>query len=328
MLVGLLLSGLCLFYILRDISLADFVRIFSQLQPFSLLMVLLVFVANLLLRAVRWWLILKPIKYIEIKTCFWLTCIGYFFNNFIPARLGDVIKGVMLKSYQISAVHGIVTVLFERIMDTASLLLFFCTILLFTAVPIDISSVIGSGIILVGILTVFILTFIWMSVNQPSQVDFWLGKTIYRAVPKFKPMIRRFLGKVNTGFVLLRDGQGVSILVLLNLFIWSFEAFIPYFFLQSFNVDIGYTGCLLLVIVMAIASIVPAPGMIGVAQVVSVVFLHAYHVEKSVALSFSFAWNLSLYFLLSLLGLMGFFVLGVSFTQMKALLKEAEETES
>ena len=49
------------------------------------------------LRALRWKLLLKPLKEVSLPTVTSVMVIGYMGNNIYPARAGEVLRSILLK---------------------------------------------------------------------------------------------------------------------------------------------------------------------------------------------------------------------------------------
>src|SRR5580700_8759078 len=53
---------------------------------------------DLWLRALRWRILLRAEGPVGIGTAFWATSAGYFGNNFLPARAGELVRTFMISS--------------------------------------------------------------------------------------------------------------------------------------------------------------------------------------------------------------------------------------
>lgn len=82
-------------------------------------------------RALRWKLLIDPIKKVSVSNSFYATLIGYFGNTFVP-RAGEILRCTMLGKYEkIHFSRLIGTVITERIFDFVTFLLFiFLTIMI------------------------------------------------------------------------------------------------------------------------------------------------------------------------------------------------------
>jgi uncharacterized protein (TIRG00374 family) len=92
---------------------------------------ILIFMSHYL-RAVRWSALIAPIKKVSVLNLFSATMIGFMANSVLPARIGEIIRPVMVaKKEKVKVTASFATVVMERIFDMlcvivfASLLFFF-----------------------------------------------------------------------------------------------------------------------------------------------------------------------------------------------------------
>src|SRR5690242_15962072 len=89
LLIALVLGGLLLVVSLRGIDWQEAGRIIAGADPVALLVVAALACAALLLRALRWRVLLNAEAHVPRADAFWATAAGYFGNNFLPARAGE-----------------------------------------------------------------------------------------------------------------------------------------------------------------------------------------------------------------------------------------------
>src|SRR5262249_54827248 len=77
------------------------------------------------LSALRWQLLLRPVKRVGLHRLFAVTMIGFMANNILPARLGEVVRAYALgRSEALSPSVPFATIVIERMFDGFTLLLF------------------------------------------------------------------------------------------------------------------------------------------------------------------------------------------------------------
>ena len=119
-LVSTLLLALFLYLAFRNVNLSELLNI---LKTTNYLFVFIgVFVGVVLgsaIRAVRWGVLLEPIKKdIPFKSLFATTVIGYMLNNLLP-RSGEVARPYLLGKHEnLSRASAFATIIVERIIDT------------------------------------------------------------------------------------------------------------------------------------------------------------------------------------------------------------------
>lgn len=123
---GIALAGAGLYIFLRDVDPARLVRDLQSTPLWAVAACVGLTVCTLWLRAVRWNLILPPSAAVSRRGLFGIVMIGFMINNFLPARLGEATRMLLLwKRNRFSVAQSVGSVLLERIMDSVFFLAFF-----------------------------------------------------------------------------------------------------------------------------------------------------------------------------------------------------------
>src|SRR5688572_20419721 len=123
--IGVAVSALLLWVAVRGVSLDEVLGELRRVRPLWLVPVILSLFVRFWLTAVRWQLLLRPIKQIGVHRLFAVTLIGFMANNVLPARLGEFVR-----AYALGRAEGLppslpfATIVIERIFDGFTLLLF------------------------------------------------------------------------------------------------------------------------------------------------------------------------------------------------------------
>ena len=110
-----------LYFAFHGENFQELIQQFRQVQwlPFWISVFLLLF--SCLVRALRWQYILNPVAHIAIHPLFGSVMIGYFGNNILPFRMGELLRAYSISSQSnISVSQAFGTVILERIMDLAA----------------------------------------------------------------------------------------------------------------------------------------------------------------------------------------------------------------
>jgi uncharacterized protein (TIRG00374 family) len=123
---GLGLAGLGLYIFFRDV---DAARLGHDLRSTPLLIIaggIALTVLTLILRSIRWNLILPPSKTASRRGLFGIVMIGFMVNNFLPARLGEATRMLLLwKRNRFTIAQSVGSVILERAIDSIIFLSFF-----------------------------------------------------------------------------------------------------------------------------------------------------------------------------------------------------------
>src|SRR6185369_14813108 len=77
---------------------------------------------TLFLRSFRWRILLNAEGAVGVGAAFWATAAGYFGNNFLPARAGELVRTVMISSRSsLDNAYVLATALSERVADAVAL---------------------------------------------------------------------------------------------------------------------------------------------------------------------------------------------------------------
>ena len=83
------------------------------------------YLLGLLVRALRWRILLLPIARIPTGPLFGILSIGFLVNNVLPARLGEIARAILVgRRHGVSRSAALATVVVERIFDGVVMLLF------------------------------------------------------------------------------------------------------------------------------------------------------------------------------------------------------------
>ena len=116
------IAGVLLYYSLRGIEWSEVWRVVSRANLLYVGFGLLISTTSLFLRAYRWRILLQAQSPVRVSTAFWATAAGYFGNNFLPARAGELVRTMMVSSAAgLGKTFVLTTALTERLADAITL---------------------------------------------------------------------------------------------------------------------------------------------------------------------------------------------------------------
>ena len=92
--VALLISGVAIWLLVRQIDLQAFLAALRSLTPLAMVLIIACFTVGLFVRGLVCWLILG--KEFTFSAAFWAMNVGYLLNSILPLRLGEVGRAVLL----------------------------------------------------------------------------------------------------------------------------------------------------------------------------------------------------------------------------------------
>jgi uncharacterized protein (TIRG00374 family) len=283
--LGIALSAVCLFLAFRKVSLTE---LGAALNSASLLIVGVaagVYISSLLVRALRWQVLLSPLRRPWLLDLLSYIMIGYLANALLPFRLGDIARTVYAGEKWKESKSGIMaTVAVERILDILSLTVLFLLLGLIMDIPVEVKQVawIMSGVAVSGAVVLWT-----MSLPGGSR---WAKRITDGIVPVIPHGIRqRAMGIANafvTGLQVLHTRDRLFRAAAYSLVVWGLLTVSISLFLKSFDLSLPWYAPMLTVVALNLGALVPSsPGAIGVAHLLIMLSLSPWGVERSLALS-------------------------------------------
>ncbi len=116
--LGLVVSLFFLYIALRGLHLDELGEAFRQANYWWLIPGVAIYFVGVWARAWRWHYLLKPLKNISTRELFPTVVIGYFGNNILPARAGELLRAIVLKKdEQVPISASLATIIVERVFD-------------------------------------------------------------------------------------------------------------------------------------------------------------------------------------------------------------------
>ena len=130
--VGILISIICSWLFVRKIEWSSLGAAFREAKYIYIFPTIILIFINYYIRAIRWEVLISPVKKVSVLNLFSSIMIGFMANNILPARLGEVVRPVMIaRKEKIKVSTSFATVVMERVFDIlgviviASLLFYF-----------------------------------------------------------------------------------------------------------------------------------------------------------------------------------------------------------
>jgi uncharacterized protein (TIRG00374 family) len=153
--IGILISLLCIYLVLRGVDLGQTAHLLGDVQPAWLGLAVVAGIADLVFRALRWRCLIAPIHKVPLRRLSGYMMVGYLANNVLPARLGELVRSHYLGDREgISRSATLGTVLVERVVDTVVLVGIGAAAILILNIRGVVVSAILVGIALAGLLVV------------------------------------------------------------------------------------------------------------------------------------------------------------------------------
>lgn len=281
---------------------------------YFLLAILITFIA-FFLRAIRWKILLNPLKKLPLSMVFNATMIGFMCNYLLPARIGEVVRAYLIGTRaKISKSAVFATIIVERVMDIFILSLFTAIILMFFPVPVYFKKL-GIVIFVLNTLIFIILT---AMLKKSAAFIRIIEKPLSIFGEKIKEKIKNFLFAFIKGLNILKNRSNFLTSAILSLGIWSITGLLFYVLFFSFPISLPLHAAFLDMIILTFGIMIPSTtGFIGTFQFFSKEGLMFFHIDPSIALSYSILLYASQFLLVVGAGLISLWIWGLNFKNLK-----------
>ena len=314
-LFGLAVSGLCLYLVFRNIDFFALRKSLAEVRYVYLLVVLGLIFLFTFFRALRWKYLLAPVKEIRTWDLFEVTTIGYLANNVLPARIGEVVRALVLsKTEGIRTASSLATIVTERFFDVMTLL--FILAVSSRHLPLPEGTKGHAMTLVIGSFGIILLFMLLMRYRQG-----WLLQMSHKLIaPISLKMANRLQSSIQDfghGLMVLESKGDLLAVVVLSIFIGLSMGGIYYFAALGFGIVLTFSKLLLLVSMIFIGITIPSsPGFIGTFHYFCIKGLLLGGVKnKSLALSYAIVIHLIQYIPESLAGLLFLWKRGLSFRE-------------
>jgi hypothetical protein len=277
------LATCLLFYSLRGIDWRLALRIIRGASLPLLALSCAIISAALLLRAIRWRILLNAQGRVPVATAFWATAAGYFGNNFLPARAGELVRTFIISSRgPLDGGFVLTTALAERVADAIVLVLISASILV--ALPVAPAWLGGAA--------------------RPIAIAAAAGVLVIAGVPLLEQTIVRMVGHlplperqrralagvvthVARGFASFHDTRRLAGFLAFTAMIWCLDAGGTVIAGIALGLPISLPAAFLLIAGLSLGSALPStPGYVGIYQFVAVTVLTPFGLSRTDAIAF------------------------------------------
>jgi uncharacterized protein (TIRG00374 family) len=310
-LFGIVITIALLAWVLRDVSAAEVWHELRDADPIWLLAAVVLATFSMVLRAIRWRILLEPVEPdTSFSSRFGAVCIGFAVNNLLPARLGEITRAFAIsRTEPIPVSASVASLVVERILDGVVLALFlFATISApgfplgdgTTAELIRRTANIGALVFSLG------LGLLWLAARNPVGAVELFDRTIGRLLPdRLSDRANRVAGAFVAGLgALARPG------VFLRALFWTFIVWIDLSLsiwagIMAFGITgPGISGSLFLQSVIAFAVAAPSsPGFFGVFEAAARLGLSLWSISPARIVSFATSYHILTFIPVTILGI-------------------------
>ena len=280
--------------------------------------------ATYTLRALRWGLILRPVGRAGTMNVIGCTAAGFATSTVLPARAGEIVRPLLLTARTgMPAAATLASILTERLLDGATVLLLFATGVLFVAgglnpasLPLlrDTALFTCAGLAVAVVLVVFLLRRREATVNRVAS---W-------APERFRARAVSFLHHLLDGLEVLRTPRKLLEIAAWSVGLWVVIGWQLVLLGKAFGLELSLGQAFVVVAVSVIGLAVPAPaGVGGFHWAIRFGLNQLLGVDVSTSTAFALIHHAICFFPITILGLGYLAAVGVSIGKVRSLEADA-----
>jgi len=302
---GLAISLTCMYLAARGINLSDVRSMLVTIKPIYLVPSTALLVLAFVVRALRWRILLAPVKQIPASSLFASTMIGFMANNLLPFRAGEVVRAYSIsRNEDISISTSLASLVVERLFDGLAISLFLLSLLWFVALP---SWLVNFNYLLISI---------YVSLAGGAGLLIWATKRVQTNGGKWK--CQTIICNFTAGLEVFTDRKQIVWSGILSLGHWLLIALYYYFLFLACGFGLSLFSAVVLVVIVAIGIMLPAaPGFVGNFQYFTVLALSLFSVSREDAFGYSLIAHAGQFIPVTAIGLLYFFRQSAGFAELR-----------
>lgn len=336
--LGTLLSLVTLYYAFKNVPISELTQYLASVNYFWIIPSTLAVIVAYVLRVIRWQVILGPSKPISFWEAFHPLMIGFMANFVYPARVGEIVRPLILRAKSlVPFTTGFSTLVVERMLDILFLTFLFGLIFLmidpqagheieFAGYKIDRAVMVnlGKGMLFMGAFLIFIIMLICFEksrkkietliIKLPALMFFLSPAQKIIIENRFATFTSSLLDDIVSGFALVKSPKRIYICVVYSVLIWIFSGY-SYFILAKGcpGIDLSILELTSVMILICFFIALPSvPGYWGLWEAGGVFALSLFGVSQKDALGFILINHVINIFPVILIGLVSAWVTGVN----------------
>jgi uncharacterized protein (TIRG00374 family) len=288
--IGMGISIFFLALLFRKMDFAKLLAAFREMEYRFLWGAIAATFTSMFFRAVRWRLLLLPLKETSLTNLFPATVIGYMANNILPARLGEFVRAYVLADKEglpVSATFA--TLVMDRLWDGFTVLLILLITFFTVKLPPGMESV-QHGLVVGGYVTLAVylvaVTFLILLKRQTVKTIELIARLLKPFPAKIAEKVIPILGSFIQGLRFpSRSGEFAAIFAT-SVVIWIFAVWPVDLVLRASGINLPITASMFIMVFLVFAVMVPAaPGYVGTYHAACVYGLMAFNVPMEKAMS-------------------------------------------
>lgn len=287
-----------------------------EVSPAWVVAALVCSVVNILLKAVRWRVILRPeggLPYLPVTRAM---VIGQFLNSVLPLRAGEVARVYFARTLDsVNTGLSVGSIALEKLIDSAALVVLALVVLARVPLPEEVRV---SGIWTSGIFTLLLVALVAAVVIAPLRqrlVAVGLGLFRWFESLGLPSSARVFVQRQTTGalesLAVYRSRRATVWLVVTTVLVWFTAALTNWLVIRALGLDLGWAAALAILVVLMVGATVPGlPGRFGSFQLFTLLATIPFGVSQEQGLALGVVLHLVVFVPIWVMGAIAFLTAG------------------
>jgi hypothetical protein len=302
-------------------------------SPLWLAAAALIIIPAYILRAIRWKLLLHPVKKtVRVSNTFWSTAVGFMVNTLIPIRLGEFVRAYILGEKEETGFGpSFSSIVVERTLDLIGLLSIGIVTMFLVSAQAGLSSLVADIFKAVAVLIGVILAVIIVGIKKEDLII-----RLVTGIASKIPLVKKYTTRIaDFASSLIKGLQGLSQTpkmfaanIFLTLILWLTQTFAIYLTFEAFNYPLPFVAAILGGVLINLSYILPAtPGYVGSYEAFWAVIFLALGVPENLLLATAVISHLIGVLPIIIIGCISVVWLGVSFEEIFTFKKYVAATK-
>ena len=317
------MTAVCLVGALWGIDLKEVTGSFQRANYATLPVLLILLFLYYWLKAIRWKLLLQPLRPFTCREVFPSMMIGFTGNNLLPAHLGEFIRVYVLgREFKLSKTAVFSSVVLERMFDVVVILgLLGVSPFLGEGLPKEgLPDALKTAIFIVSGVALLAIGVFAAYIYRPEQfvrLAEWILR-IFLIPERLRTIVTQMLESGVAGLDSMRSPKLAFWIVVTSVLQWFFMACMVYVSLWSFGVRLPLHASFVVVAATVVGVTIPStPGYFGMIQAAFRLSLEIFDVPPADAVAASVYFHVSQYIPVTLVGLYYLSRLGMRLTDIE-----------
>lgn len=321
--LGLAISGVFLALLFRSTDLGELKDALREAEYWWLLPAFLVYLLGVMIRSVRWRILMSPLRQTSAFRLFPLMIIGYMANNLIPLRAGELVRAWATGEREnVSKAGALGTIGVERLMDGCVLVVLLLVAGSFAGFDAALR-VLAIAAALLFLLALGAFIYVTRTEERGKHVFTWI---VRRAPKRFHERLEEVASSLIIGMRSIHSWRPLAAVVVTSFAAWIVEICTYLLIGQGFNLGVGFFDYMLLLAAGNLAVLIPATvGGVGPFEWASKEVLTKAGVGASVAAAYAVLAHALVLIPVTAMGLYFVWALKLNFGRILRANREIEE---